>query len=72
MELYVHVHYKILIHLPIVMFQEFVRTLKEAGVDEITSPQGVQGENALEEHKEHKSFSALARFRPKKKKKEGV
>jgi len=51
------------------MFQEFVRTLKEAGVDEITSPQGVQSENASEKHE---PFSVLARFRPKKKKKEGV
>jgi hypothetical protein len=58
-----------LIHLHIVMFQEFVKTLKEAGVDEITSPQDAQSENALEEHE---PFSALARFRPKKKKKEGV
>lgn len=51
------------------MFQEFVKTLKEAGVEEITSPEGVQSENALEKHE---PFSALARFRPKKKKKEGV
>ena len=51
------------------MFQEFVKTLKEAGVDEITSPQGVQSENAMVEHE---PFSALARFRPKKKKKECV
>ena len=51
------------------MFQKFVNTLKEAGVDEITSPQGVQSENALEKRE---SFSALGRFRPKKKKKEGV
>jgi hypothetical protein len=58
-----------LIHLHIVMFQKFVNTLKEAGVDEITSPQGVQSENALEKRE---SFSALGRFRPKKKKKEGV
>jgi len=49
--------------------RELVKTLKEAGVDEITSPQGVQGEKALEEHE---PFSALARFRPKKKKKAGV
>jgi len=69
MELYLHVHYEILIHLHIVMFQEFVKTLKEAGVEEITSPEGVQSENALEKHE---PFSALARFRPKKKKKEGV
>jgi hypothetical protein len=58
MELYVFVHYKMLIHLHIVMFQEFVKTEKEAGVDERTSPKGVQGENALEEHE---PFSALAR-----------
>jgi pyruvate formate-lyase activating enzyme-like uncharacterized protein len=69
MELYLHVHYKMLIPLYTVMFQEFVRTLKEAGVDEITSPQGVQSENAPEKHE---PYSALGRFRPKKKKKEGV
>jgi len=69
MELYLHVLCKMLIHLHIEMFQDFVKTLKEAGVDEITSPQGVQSENALEEHE---PFSALARFRPKKKKKQGV
>lgn len=51
------------------MFQEFVKTLKEAGVDEVTSPQGVQRESAMEENE---PYSALARFRPKKKKKGGV
>jgi hypothetical protein len=58
-----------LILLHIVMFQEFVKTLKEAGVDEVTSPQGVQRESAMEENE---PYSALARFRPKKKKKGGV
>jgi hypothetical protein len=51
------------------LFQEFVKTLKEADVDEITSPHGVQSDKALVKHE---PFSALDRFKPKKKKKEGV
>lgn len=69
MELYLHAHYKMLIHLHIVMFQEFVRTLKEACVDEIISPPVLRSDNALVKHE---PFSALDRFKPKKKKKKVV
>jgi hypothetical protein len=56
-----------LICLIIVMFQEFVKTLKEAGIDKIASPQDV--ESCIAPVK-HKPFNALDRFKPKEKKKE--
>jgi hypothetical protein len=50
------------------MFQEFVKTLKDAGISEITSPQNVECSGASVKPK---PSSALDRFKPKKKKKEG-
>jgi hypothetical protein len=49
------------------MFQEFVKTLKDAGVGEITSPHNVESSSASVKHK---PFSALDRFKPKNKKRE--
>jgi hypothetical protein len=69
MGLYLYVQYEMIIHLHIVMFQEFVKTLKEVGIDEITSPGDVQSNSAKVKHE---PFSALDRFKPKRKKKEGV
>lgn len=51
------------------MFQEFVKTLKEAGVDKIASLQDVESCSAPVKHK---AFNALDRFKPKEKKKEKV
>jgi hypothetical protein len=50
------------------MFQEFVKTVKEAGIGEITSPQNAESSSVSVKHK---PFSALDRFKPKKKKEEG-
>jgi hypothetical protein len=58
-----------LLPLFIMMFQEFVKTLKEAGVDKIASLQDVESCSAPVKHK---AFNALDRFKPKEKKKEKV
>lgn len=49
------------------MFQEFVKTLKETGIDKISSSQEV--ESCIASVK-HKTFNALDRFKPKEKKQE--
>ncbi|PNF27447.1 WD repeat-containing protein 46 [Cryptotermes secundus] len=48
--------------------REFVKTLKDAGIGEITSPQNTESSSVSVKHK---PFTALDRFKPKKKKEEG-
>jgi hypothetical protein len=53
-----------LIPLIIVMFQEFIKTLKDAGIDKIASPQDTE---SCRTPVKHKVLSALDRFKPKRK-----
>jgi hypothetical protein len=55
----------VVIHAYIVMFQEFIKTVKEAGIDEITSSQSSAAPV------KHKPFNVLDRFKQKNKKEGG-
>jgi len=60
-----YIHCKVVIHAYIVMFQEFIKTVKEAGIDEITSSQSSAAPV------KHKPFNVLDRFKQKNKKEGG-